>query len=66
MRLLDGFMEKALREYLQDQWEDFKKWHAYALKGIDPGELSLTELAEKAWGALENTLLHGSPPKEAS
>jgi len=66
MGLLDGIMGKVLREYLAGQWEDFKAWHAYGLRGIDPGELSIPELADIAWGALENTLEHGSPPKEAS
>lgn len=62
MGLLDGLFEKALREYLADQAEDFKAWFAYELKGIDPGEFSIPELAEKAWSALLNTLEHGSPP----
>lgn len=62
MGLLDGLLEKAVREYLEDQWEDFRGWHAYALEGIDPAELGLTELAEKAWWALQQTIQHGSPP----
>jgi len=64
MGLLDGFVEKALCEYLDDQLDDFRAWFAYGMQGLEPGELSIPELANVAWQALRNTLEHGSPPKE--
>jgi len=62
MSFLDTVIKRAILDYLEDQVDDFKGWFAYGMRGLDPDELSLHELADIALKAMLNTIEHGEPP----
>lgn len=62
--LLDAAIKALVKSYLEDQAEDLRAWLERGLRGIDPGELSMAELAGIVIEALRNTMLHGKPPPD--